>query len=61
MGVEGEQQVFSLAPGLWDEAAKISQEDITFTPEELDEVLHSMKQDSAPGPDGFPVMFFKKF
>ncbi|KAK1660778.1 hypothetical protein QYE76_048937 [Lolium multiflorum] len=66
MGAEGEQRVLSLGPGLSDEAAKISQEEnlaleITFTPEELDDVLHSIKQDSAPGLDGFPVLFFKKF
>jgi hypothetical protein len=28
--------------------------------EELDEVLLSMKRDSAPGPDGLPVLFFKR-
>jgi hypothetical protein len=66
MGAEGEQWLFSLSPDLWDEAAQISHEEnvaleITFTPEELDEVLHSMKQDSAPGPDGLPVVFFKRF
>jgi hypothetical protein len=66
MGAEGEERVFSLAPDLWDESARISAEEntgleITFTPEELDEVLESMKPDSAPGPDGLPVVFFKKF
>jgi hypothetical protein len=30
-------------------------------PEELDEVLASMKPDSAPGPDGLLVVFFKRF
>nr|XP_051202041.1 uncharacterized protein LOC127315609 [Lolium perenne] len=35
--------------------------ELTFTAHELDEVLASMKQDSAPGPDGLPVMFFKRF
>jgi mannosylglycoprotein endo-beta-mannosidase len=33
--------------------------ELTFTPDELDEVLSSMKQDTAPGPDGLPVAFFK--
>jgi mannosylglycoprotein endo-beta-mannosidase len=66
MGAEGEERVFSLAPDLWGESARISAEEntgleITFTPEELDEVLESMKPDSAPGPDGLPVVFFKKF
>jgi hypothetical protein len=35
--------------------------ELTFTPEELDAVLAYMKPDSAPGPDGLPVLFFKKF
>ena len=34
---------------------------LTFTARELDEVLASMKTNTAPGPDGFPVPFFKKF
>jgi hypothetical protein len=33
----------------------------SFTPEELDVVLKETKTDTAPGPDGFPVMFYKKF
>jgi hypothetical protein len=35
--------------------------ELTFTAEELEEVLLSMKPDSAPGPDGLPVLFFKRF
>jgi hypothetical protein len=35
--------------------------ELTFTPEELDEVLSIMKPDSAPGPDGLQVVFFKRF
>jgi hypothetical protein len=58
--------VFSLSSRLWEEHQWISDEEnglleLTFTPEELDEVLHSMKVDSAPGPDGLPVLFFKRF
>jgi hypothetical protein len=34
---------------------------LTFTPEELDQVLLDMKPDSAPGPDGIPAVFFKRF
>ncbi len=34
---------------------------LTFTLEELDEVLAEMKLDSATGPDGLPVVFFKRF
>jgi hypothetical protein len=29
--------------------------------EELDFVLHETKTDTTPGPDGLPVMFYKKF
>jgi hypothetical protein len=35
--------------------------ELTFMAEELDEVLRSMKHDSAPGPDGLPFHFFKTF
>jgi hypothetical protein len=66
MGSVGEPRRFALAPNLWDVDQQISDREnreleLTFTPEELDEVLLSMKPDSAPGPDGFPVLFFKKF
>jgi hypothetical protein len=30
-----------------------------FTMEELEEVVKSMKTATAPGPDGFPMAFFK--
>ena len=33
---------------------------LPFTGEDLDRVLSSMKVDTAPGPDGWPVMFFKR-
>jgi hypothetical protein len=33
----------------------------SFTPEELDVVLKETKTDTAPGPDGLPVLFYKKF
>jgi hypothetical protein len=35
--------------------------ELTFTTEDLEEVLASMKPDSAPGLDGFPVLFLKRF
>jgi hypothetical protein len=52
-GVRGKTRVFSLSPLLWDEHQWITDEEnghleLTFTPEELDEVLLSMKVDSAP-------------
>jgi hypothetical protein len=34
---------------------------LTFTVKKLDDVLASMKVDMAPGPDGLPVIFFKRF
>ncbi|KAK1694372.1 hypothetical protein QYE76_011069 [Lolium multiflorum] len=54
MGSAGEERVLSLASNLWDEEKRVSPEEnlameLTFTPEELDEVLLSMKADSAPG------------
>jgi hypothetical protein len=66
MGSVGETGVFSLSPRLWDEHQRISDEENvllepTFTIEDLDEVLHSMKVDSAPGPDGLSVLFFRRF
>jgi hypothetical protein len=35
--------------------------ELTFTPEELDDVFLSMKTDSAQGPGGLQVLFFKRF
>ena len=34
---------------------------LSFLPEELDKVLQETKTDTAPGPDGLPVLFFKSF
>jgi hypothetical protein len=66
MGDVGEDRVFALRPDLWDEEKKVSAKEnwgleITFTAEELDEFLSSMKPDSVPGPDGLTVLFFKRF
>jgi hypothetical protein len=66
MGSAGETRAFSLAPDLWPQNKRISDAEngeleVTFTPEELDAVLADMKPDSALGPDGLPVLFFKKF
>jgi hypothetical protein len=33
---------------------------LTFTEAELESIVKDMKSDTAPGPDGFPVMFFKR-
>jgi hypothetical protein len=66
MGAKGEPPRFALAHNLWDLETQISEGEnreleLTFTSAKLDEVLASMKPDSAPGPDGFPVLFFKHF
>jgi hypothetical protein len=34
---------------------------ISFTEQDLDEVLAQTKTETAPSPDGFPVAFFKSF
>jgi hypothetical protein len=66
LGSSGETRAFSLAQDIWPLDRRISEAEnrdleLTFTPEELDAVLAYMKPDSAPGPDGLPVLFFKKF
>ena len=58
--------MLSLAHDAWPADKQISEEENwelerTFTAEELDLVLEGMNPDSAPGPDGFPVLFFRKF
>jgi hypothetical protein len=66
MGSVGEERAFFLAPNLWLEERRVMDEEnlrleLTFTPKDLEEVLLSMKPNLAPGPDGFPVLFFKRF
>ncbi|KAK1650722.1 hypothetical protein QYE76_068527 [Lolium multiflorum] len=63
MGLAGEARAFTLAQDLWPSSKRISDAENfelerSFTLEELDAVLHDMKVDSAPGPDGLPVAFF---
>ncbi|KAK1617943.1 hypothetical protein QYE76_023460 [Lolium multiflorum] len=64
--LKGETRALSLAPSLWLQAGRVSEEEneglmLSFTGEELDSVLAGMKVDTAPGPDGLSVIFFKKF
>jgi hypothetical protein len=66
MGTKGEPRAFLLGPNLWPKSARISGEENsvlerTFTAEELEEILLSMKVDSASGRDGLPVAFYKNF
>jgi hypothetical protein len=65
MGTE-EPQLITLVSSLWDTESRVSDAEnvafaLTFSPQELDEVLAQTKLDTAPGPDGFPVAFFKSF
>jgi hypothetical protein len=57
---------FLLAYNLWPIAKRISWEEneelqLTFMGEELDAILSGMKTDSAPGPHGLPLAFYKRF
>jgi hypothetical protein len=66
MGVPGEQGLFTLSPTTWAALGRVSDEDndslmLSFTEQEMDFVLASMRVDTALGPDGFPVVFFKTF
>jgi mannosylglycoprotein endo-beta-mannosidase len=54
-----------LAPTTWAMEEQVTDAEneglaITFTEVELESIVKDMKSDTAPGPDGFPVMFFKR-
>jgi hypothetical protein len=64
MGSE-EPRVLRLQEGTWSQEQKVSEVGNefllrSFSQEELDEVLKETKVDTAPGPDGFPVLFYKR-
>jgi hypothetical protein len=64
MGSE-EPRVLQLQEGIWAQDQKVSDEENenllrSFSHEELNDVLKETKMDTAPGPDGFPVMFYKR-
>ena len=49
----------------WNENARVSAEDnvklmLTFSETELENLVMDMKTNTTPGPDGFPMAFFKK-
>jgi hypothetical protein len=59
-----EPQLLSLVEGLWAVNQTVSSAEnlelaLSFSAQDLDEVLALTKADTAPGPDGFPVSFFK--
>jgi mannosylglycoprotein endo-beta-mannosidase len=65
MGTD-EPQLLTLVNDQWDVGSRVSSEEneafaLFFSQQELDEVLAQTKIDTAPGPDGFPVAFFKSF
>jgi hypothetical protein len=65
MGAD-EPKMLSTHPCLWAGqrcVSNLENEELmrSFTPEELDVVLKETKTDTAPGPDGLPMLFYKKF
>ena len=61
-----EEKQLCLREDLWGPHERVSQEEnaglvLSFLPEEIDRALSSMKTGTAPGPDRWPVEFFKKF
>jgi hypothetical protein len=55
-----------LAPATWLNSHRFSEEEnamlmVTFSESEFDAIIREMKSDTAPGPDGFPMLFFKRF
>ena len=61
-----EEKALCLRDARWAPSERVTQEaneglGLAFLPEEIDRALHDMKTDTAPGPDGWPVEFFKKF
>jgi mannosylglycoprotein endo-beta-mannosidase len=65
MGSE-EPKFLKLATNCWAEEGRVSREDndalaLSFTMEELEEVIKNTKTATAPGLDGLPVAFFKNF
>jgi hypothetical protein len=58
-------RVCGLSPSAWGADGKVSAEEneelaLTFSEQELEEIVKDMKSDTAPGPDSFPVHFFKR-
>ena len=62
----GPRTGISLSPHLWPAAARVSDAEnveltLPFSVEEVTRAVMDMKTNSAPGPDGLPVIFFQKF
>ena len=64
-----EEKVVGLQDDFWEPASRVSQVEndrlalasLAFLHVEIDKALADMKTDTAPGPDGWPVAFFKRF
>ena len=61
---KGQARIVHLAGGAWAETGKLSPEDnieLTkpFSEEEVRKAIFDMKDNTAPGPDGFGVIFYK--
>ena len=61
-----EEKHLQLRVDFWGEEGRVSQAEndllaLTFSTEEIDEAVGAMKIDTAPGPDGWPVAFFRRF
>jgi hypothetical protein len=59
-----ESPTFSLNPDCWDQNEKITKEENNlltrqFTEEEIKNVVHLMKRNTAPGPDHMPIEFYQ--
>ena len=65
MGTE-QPKVLGLQHNLWGTDPRVPEEEnlalsLSFLPEDLDNVVKDTKTDTALGPNGFPVAFFKAF
>ena len=65
LGSESPRQL-GLSPQTWLASKRVSAADnealaLTFSETVLEAIFQYMKSNTAPGPDGFPVSFFKKF
>ena len=61
-----EEKALQLRADFWGEDDRVSQAEndllaLTFSSEEIDEAVGAMKIDTAPGPNGWPVAFFRRF
>lgn len=66
LGLVGEEYVVHLSGDTWSPECGVGEEENndlmrTFMAEELDDVMLSMKKDTAPWPESLPVIFFKRF